>query len=408
MSATPFAKTVGALLVGSGAQLIGSVGSALLATMFLPVNQRGLMVVVMTIGAFIGLVGSAGAGNAYRHRYPSAVHPQRLAAAFTWLALALVLVSAVAAAASCALLGVFSDVRLLGGGYLLAAALAGVTQVCLLLVTEARFARGDFLPAARWAALSAGAGFIGVCVALLFSADAAGVVILQSCLQGGVLLLAVLAARRSRSLVWRRARPADVRGLLNAGLRSLALPLAIIFVSRFDRLALAVGATTEVVAVYALAATIVEIARLVPTAIGQLTTREVAMGAEWLELRQRLVQAAVAASVVGAALSLISFLLVPGLFDAAYAGAPGLTIVLLISEIVSSVVLVANLAVIGGGWSTLGARVAVVAIAVTVPAYLCAAALGGAYGVAMARAAVFTLLALMLWNLLRRRPSSLQ
>jgi O-antigen/teichoic acid export membrane protein len=105
-------RTIGALLVGSSAQLAGSVGSALLATLVLPVEQRGLMVVVATIASVVGLLGGAGVGNAYRRRHPSEPDPTRLAAEFTWLAVLLVVVSGVAGAVSCLVMSALADARL--------------------------------------------------------------------------------------------------------------------------------------------------------------------------------------------------------------------------------------------------------------------------------------------------------
>ena len=306
-----FLRTVGALIAGSGAQLAGSVGSALIATLVLPVEQRGLMVVVATIAAFVGLLGGAGAGNAYRRRHPSDQHPESLAADFAWLAVALVVTSGIAGAVICLLMSGLADPRLGGAPYLIATGLAASMQVLLLLVTDARFALGHFMAGARWAAGAAAAGFAGVCVALATEGDAALVVALQAAFQGAVLVCATAAATRARALVWARPTTARVGILLGEGLRSLVLPLAIVVVSRFDRLVLAVYDTTAAVAVYALAATFVEIARLAPIAIGQLTTREVATGAGWRDIRGRMVVATLAAAVGGAILIVVSYLVVP-------------------------------------------------------------------------------------------------
>lgn len=399
-------RSASALLVGSGAQLAGSVGSALLATLLLPVDQRGLMVVMATLAAFVGLLGGAGVGNAFRRRHPTEPDAARLAADYTWLAAALILLSGVVGALACLAMSVFADARLGGWAYVVATALAAATQVLMLLVTDARFAVGQFVAGARWAALGAVAGFAGVCVALLARGDAALVIATQAVFQGAVLVLAAVAATRAAALAWARPSGAGIGVLMGEGLRSLALPLAIVIVSRFDRLVLAIFDTAAAVAVYALAATIVEIARLAPTAIGQLTTREVAAGTDWPRLRGRMLQAGIAATVGGVILAIIAFIAVPLVFGPAYADASPLTVVLLGSEAVSALVIVANLAIIGGGWSAEAIRMSVVAIVVAVPAYALGAALGGMFGVAFARAFVFGLLAALMWSVVRRKLTS--
>ena len=403
MTRTTSIRTVGALFMGSGAQLAGSVGSALLATLLLPVEQRGLMVIAATIASFVGLLGGAGVGNTYRHRQPSASHPTRLAADYTWLSLGLVVASAGAGVLACAAMGSIADPRLGAWSLLLATGLACAVQVLMLLVTEARFALGDYAAGARWAAIAAGAGLAGVCTALAAGGDAAAVIALQSGFQGGVVVLASLAATRARALSWGAADLDGVRMLLAAGLQSLVLPLAIIVVSRFDRLALAILDTTQAVAVYALAATLVEIARLAPTAIAQLTAREIATGGDWTQLRSRMVQALGAAAVGGAILIVVAFLAVTPVFGPAYSAAPSIGVVLLGSEVLSAVIIVANLAIIGGGWSSSAIRIGVVAIGLAVPLYLVGAGLGGTYGVALARLVIFASLAAMMWVVVRRR-----
>jgi O-antigen/teichoic acid export membrane protein len=279
-------------------------------------------------------------------------------------------------------------------------------QVLLMLVTDARFALGHFMAGARWAAGVAAAGLAGVCVALAAGGDAALVVALQAGFQGGILICTVLAATRARALVWARPSLARVGILLVEGLRSLVLPLAIVVVSRFDRLVLAVYDTTSAVAVYALAATFVEVARLAPIAIGQLTTREVATGAAWHHVRGRMFLAVACAAVGGAVLIVVSFIAVPMWFGPAYAEAPAVAVVLVGSEVISAIVLVGNLAIIGGGWSAQAIRVGIIAIVIAIPAYALGAVLGGMLGVAYARLVVFGVLAVLMLVVVRRRLTS--
>jgi O-antigen/teichoic acid export membrane protein len=364
------------------------------------------MVVVVAIASFVGLLGGAGAGNTYRNLHPSEPDPTHLAADFTWLAVALVVASGFAGAASCLLMAAVADPRLSGWSYVAATALAASMQVLMVLVTDARFALGQFTAGAHWAAIAAGAGFAGVCVALAAGGDAAVVVAAQAGGQTVVLVFAASAATRARALVWARPSRAGVGMLLHEGPRSLVLPLAIVVVSRFDRLVLAVFGTTDAVAVYALAATVVEIARLAPTAIGQLTTREIATGADWRVFRGRMRQGIAAAAVAGAVLTVFAFLAFPSVFGPAYAQAPAVTVALLGSEVVSAIIIVANLAIIGGAWSTEAIRIGVVAIVVALPAYVIGAILGGMFGVAYARLFVFVVLAAVMWVVVRRRLSS--
>lgn len=403
---TGFVRSVSALLVGSGAQLAGSVGSALLATLILPVDQRGLMVVMVTLASFVGIVGGAGVGNAFRRRLPTEPDADRLAADYTWLVVALIVVAGLAGASACLAMSALADARLGSWACVVATGLAASMQVLVLFVTDARFAVGQFTAGARWAAFGAAAGFVGVCAALMADGDAALVVAAQAVSQGGVLVFAAVAATRASALAWTRPSPARIGILIGQGMRSLALPLAIVVVSRFDRIVLAVFDTAAAVAVYALAATIVEITRLAPTAIGQFTTREVAIGTNWHQLRHRMIQAGGAAAVGGVGLAVVTFVTVPLVFGSAYAEAVPLTAGLLVSEIMSALVIVSNLAIIGGGWSVEAIRLSIVAIGVAVPAYAFGAMLGGMYGVAIAKALIFGILAVLMWSVVRRKLTS--
>ncbi|MFB6609721.1 lipopolysaccharide biosynthesis protein [Agromyces sp. NPDC056379] len=402
-SGVSFIRNVGALLVGSGTQLVASVGGALLTTLVLPVDQRGLMVIVVTIASMVALIGAAGIGNAYRHRHPGEVDQDALSADFTTVSMVLIVVSGLGGAVACVAMAGLADARLLEWNYVLGAALAASAQVATLLVTEARFALGQFVEASRWAAASAIVGFAGVAVALAVGGDAAAVITSQACCQFVVVVAAAVASTRARALVWASTSRRRAGVLLSHGMRSLVLPVAIVVISRFDRLVVAAFDTADAVAVYALAATVVEVARLAPTAIGQLATREVATGLAWRAFRSRLLLATLAAALVGIVLVASAFLIVVPVFGIDYAESPFLAAVLLWSEVAYAVIVVANLAIIGGGWSTAALRLGIAAMGIAIPLYIAGAAIAGPFGVAWARLLVFVLIAVLMLASIRSR-----
>ena len=133
-------------------------------------------------------------------------------------------------------------------------------------------------------------------------ATAAGVessaVLLTTCQFGGVAavaLLSTVAAFRNGTLLVRAERTGhtestghtqstgrrergDTVRLLGAGIATMALPLALVLITRGDRLVLGAHGALAAVAVYGLAATYCEMLRIVPTAVGQLAVPRVAQG----------------------------------------------------------------------------------------------------------------------------------
>lgn len=393
-------KSVSVMVLGSGTQLAANALAGMLATVWLPVGERGLMILILSAAAIVALFSGAGIGNVLRARLPRMQRSDAdgLVASFTGTGALVVVLSAVlGAGVSYALVGV--DGRMATPAVAATMALAVAAQVATNLLTDARFARNQFSPGARWAAVSALAGVATMSMAFLAVAAAGAegtAVLLTACQFGGVALVATLsatAALRAGALRGGRGdRGAGIR-MLGAGIATMALPLALVLITRGDRLVLGANGTLAAVAVYGLAATYCEMLRIIPTAVGQLALPRVAAGGGVRTVARlaglSLVLTTTAAAVLYAAVALLT---VP-FFGAEYAEAVPLTLLLIPGEILYALVVLANLVLIGGQWSTMATAAGVASLPVAFVLFWWGAEAGGGAGLAIARSAVFLLMA---------------
>ena len=401
-----YLASVTALLLSSGTQVVASLLAAVLSTAFLPIDQRGLMVLALTIAILAATVSSFGVGNVVRSRVPraDASEQSQLRSAVVVVGMISIVTSVVLSILGTIVVSWFADERLADPPMLAGVAALAVGQTIISLLTEVRYAHGRFDSGSRWSAAAAAVALGGVSIGLVVELTAVTVVAFQAGATVGVAILSLLAALRGGWIGLDGAsRWADAARLLATGVQTLALPLGILFLSRVDRLVLGALTNAEAVAVFALAATAAETVRIVPTAMGQILTREVAGGAEWSHVRQRIVTGviltfATALAVVGA-----SALLIVPLFGEQYAGAVELVPILAIAEVIYAVIVLSQLGLIGGGWTKpalgLGA-LAIVASAVLFPAGVF---LGFSLGLAIAKVLVFALLATAAYGTLSAR-----
>lgn len=416
-------RSVSMMVLGSGTQLLVNALAGLLSTAWLPVSERGLMILILSAAAIVALLSGAGMGNVLRARLPLVEDEdegaERLVVAFTRAGALLVALSAVLAVlVSYGLAGV--DARMATPGVAAAMAVATAAQVSVTLLVDARFARARFAQGARWAAAAALTGLVTMSaaagVAMAAGAESSAV-LLTTCQFGGVAAVAVLsavAAFRNGTLRTRRtehgehAEHGDTARLLGAGIATMALPLALVLITRGDRLVLGAHGSLAAVAVYGLAATYCEMLRIVPTAVGQLAVPRIAAGGG-LRAVARLAGLSLLLTVSAAAVLYVAvaFLTVP-LFGPAYADAVALTLLLIPGEIMYALVVLANLTLIGGQWSRAATIAGVVSLPVAFVLFTGAASAGGGAGLAVARGVVFLLMAaglsvIVSWCLRRRR-----
>lgn len=388
------------MVSAAGVQLAANAGAGLLATAWLPVSERGLMVIMLSVSAIISLVATLGIGNSLRAQIAlvSGAARSALLITYTRLAVYIVIGAAILAAGASALL-LPLDSRMATGAVISGIALACAVQVASTLLTDARFARGEFGAGSRWAATAALAGVVGMAsaygahVVFGWAPTAAALTLSQYVFFGMALIPAGAAAFRVHALVWRRGRVSGMPRLLAAGSATIVLPVAIVLVTRSDRLILGAVATAAAVAVYALATTYAEMLRVVPTAIGQLATSRVAHGAGAKVVTKLAAVSLLVTAAIGAVLMLVAHWVTVPVFGADYSEAVSTTLALLPGEFFYALVVLCNLALIGGAWSRVSVWIGVISVPVALAAFWWGASVGGMLGLAFARDAVFGLMA---------------
>lgn len=379
--------SVVALLLSSGVQVGSNLVAAIIATAFLPVDQRGLMVLVVTMAVLSATIAPLGVGNVLRNRLPRSTIEgrERLISAVTTAGLLAAVLAGVGAVIGTLVIAPFADPRLAQPGILAAVAVLAMGQLAVGLLTEMRYAHGEFGSGSRWSAAAAGAALAAVGVGLLIDPSAQTVVAMQAAAVAILALASAVSASRSGVIGGLALQRSELLSLVIAGSRSMVLPLGILLMSRADRLILGALTDASAVAVFALAATAVEVVRIVPTAMGQILTREVAAGADWAHIRRRY-RAAVALTIVTAfTITVIAMLLIEPVFGAEYEGAVLLVPILAVAEVLYAVTVLSQLAFIGGGWSTSAMGLGILAVVASITLFPVGIAAGFLVGLSVAK-----------------------
>lgn len=318
-------------LVSSGA----AASAALWATWALAVDDRGIMVIAITVAVMIALLGSAGTNAALRARLGTATGADRLAVmrAYTGVTAVGAIAASVVAAVACWASAAIIDERLGALNLCVAVGLFTAVQTVTSQLTEAWFADGRFLDAAKWPAVGSLGGLVGVVAASSIAATATSLLLGQSV--GIVLGFAggFVSARRSGLLVLGRPDPGVARSLIVEGWPSLGYSVGLPLALRGDRYFLGILAGPRSVAVYALAATLGEVPRTVPNAIGQVMGRRASEREGDDAIGRSIVVAMVFAFVTATLLSIAAWVLIPPLFGAEFTDAREYALWLFAAEI---------------------------------------------------------------------------
>lgn len=375
----------GALVTASNALVV------VIATLDLEPSERGRMVVAATIAALVSLLATCGIGPAVRALRP-ALAPSEWRPLNQSYALLTILTGVLGGALSAtACVGMAVVVEGLGRPPLIwSTALSGAALVIMAQLTEVWYSGGRFSAGSNWAGVSASVGLVAVLV--VRPATAASVLAVQHAGIGLVLLLQWRYLLRADLLGTPQFHLPTVNCLLRRGLPTLGFSAGSTFVLRMDRLLLGSVAAPAAVAVYALAATVSEAARLVPIAIGQIALHRSAQGATHAELRKlgRLGMASVA--VAALVIVPVSYLLIVPVFGHAYGDAPPLIVILLGAEVFFSLYIITSLGLMGRGGHTTAGTIGLIGTVVSIPAYLVGAHLAGPIGCAVASVIVYALL----------------
>ena len=380
--------------------------AALVATIALGPAQRGVMVVGISVGSVVALVASMGTSGALRSRLPLAIDPdgrRSLVSAYTWWSLTASVLAAGFAVALSGLSALFVDPALSGGVFLVAVAIFTVGQVLLLQIVEAWYADGHFRRGGSSATAVAVGGLIGLLAAAAMS-DAAAVLLMAQGIGttvASVLCLGML--QKTNLLLLSRPRRRDISSLVSFGFPSLALVVGLAIALRADRYILGATGGVAAVGVYSLAATLSEIPRMVPQAMGQLFMRDTALGLGRDRLSRWLRLATAAAAAGGALVAVIGWFVIEPFFGSEFAGARQLLILLILAETCFAPYAVASRGLIGGGWTRTAGILGIGASIIAVVTYLIGSGLWGVIGLAVGSIAVYAALSLASSMLLYRK-----
>lgn len=191
--------------------------------------------------------------------------------------------------------------------------------------------------------------------------------------------------------------------LITHGVPSLGYSMGLILLQRVDRIVLGVVAGPTAVGVYAAAATLAEVVRLLPTTIGQLLFSRAAetgyVTRDIRTLRRRMILlSALAVAALEAAAPLL-----PRLLGEAYADSVPILRVLLIAELAMGVALMDSRISLGLGAIRAVSRDTLIWVAFGITAYVVGARVAGATGAAIATTALYAGYAL---TLRLRRPTT--
>jgi O-antigen/teichoic acid export membrane protein len=390
----------------SAAQLACNAGAALVATRVLGPDERGVMVLGVTIGSLCALIGGFGTGSAVRRQLclPGGDRPA-LASAYARCSVAGALSAVLLGVASTAASAPLIDIALARPPFLVAVGCYTASQMVVGQVVDAWFADGRFHRGGVAAAVTSAGGLAGVLLAS-GAESAASLLIAQA---GGVavMLAAETAAlRRGGLLKWAPVPRGTVIGLLRLGAPTLGLSMGLVVVLRADRYVIGLTAGTAAVGVYSLAATLGEVPRMLSAALGQMCLRDISLGRGAPNLVRTTLLALATTAVAGLLVVFAAWLLVVPLFGQAFGDARELLVVLVAAEVCFAPFVVASRGLIGGGWTTaagvLGAAGAIGAIGV----YGVTGSLGGAIGVAVGSVVLYAAMSTVAWTLLRRRVSA--
>lgn len=395
------------LLVLYGASVVQTASTAtgaLLATLVLGPADRGVMVLGLTIGAIAGLVGGLGTGTAVRAQLPVAP-PGRaradLLSAYTWCSLGGTVFAPVVAVAVLGGSAGFIDPALGSVPFLLAIASFTAAQTLHNQIVEVWYAEGRF----RQGALAVAAMNVlalGCLIAALTGTRSVPTLLFA---QASGMLAAVpyqmAALRRRHLMLFSPPRAAALGSLLRRGMPALGLTVGLALTLRADRYLLGALAGTAALGVYSLAATVSEVSRILPSALGQLFLRDVSLGQGASRLCRTTGVAVAAAAAGGIAVLLGGWLLIVPVFGLEFAGARPLLVILVIAELCFAPYAVTSRGLLGGGWTRTASVFGIVGSLGAVAVYTAAAA-GGSAGMAVGNVIMYATLSVLAFVLLRK------
>jgi len=383
------------LTAASLLQFLANAATAVVATIVLGAEQRGVMVLGVSIGGVAALLGGTGTGSALRARLPSCPDQEgrhRLLVSYWWWSAGGAVFAGVVAVAATRLSAPLIDPALSAVGLLVAIGVFAAVQVLLAQSTEAWFADGHYRKGGTTALTTTAGGLVALSGAAAVSNEAAVLLLAQGAGMAAAWCCQVRPLRGAGLLVTGRAVPGDVALLVGRGAPALGLTLGLAVALRADRYVLGAVAGTAAVGIYSLAATVSEVSRLFPQAIGQMFLRDVALSGGRQRLSRWVVLAVVATTLFGAAVVAIGVPLIEPVFGSQFAGASRLLPLFIVAEVCFAPYAIASRGLLGGGWTRAAGVFGAIAVVVAITCYVVGADLGGSTGLAIGCAVLYGLL----------------
>lgn len=329
----PWMSAVSGVAINQVALFLSLGTFAVVSARLLGPSNRGVLVLFMTLSSLFMLVGSLGSNTAARVRLVAARDSLALE---HYLGLTVALAAAQLITAS--VLGGLVLARshaLVNGWVLPLFVVYSVFNLFTLMWRDALYAFGRTSAASRGDAAGAAAQllFFGL---LVIVAHASLPTALIAVVLGDVAQLAFFARRfRAAGLSLRPAVDVLVwRHHVRRGLPALVVDLGQAMTIRFDRVLLALLATTADVGIYGVAATLTEILWLVPTSLAQVVFHRVASSSVTLRQLRRIRLANLALSVLlGVGLVVLAPVLIGVVFGATFEPAIGPMRILVIASV---------------------------------------------------------------------------
>lgn len=396
-----------AFLTGSSSVQMGSnMLAALVASSVLGAYGRGLMVLGVSIAGIVPLLAGMGTGPQLRSRFPSVTggsERRRLLAAYAWWSVAAVVVAAGLAMLISALSAPIIDPALADPRYLASLAILTCGYVAHTQLPDLWYAADLFRAGSGWAILTTVGGAVGLLVGVLVAPSAWTLMLAQGT---GMLLAVTLQVARLRSaglLRFQRPGREAVSDLLRRGWRALGLTLGFALALRLDRYVLGSIAGPAAVGVYSVASTLGQVPRMVPNAIGQIVTRDVAADDGSFRPGRAVGRAAVAVVACSGVVAVAGSLVIVPLLGPEFAGATPLLLLLLVAEIAFAPYAVVSRAMLGAGWMGAAGAFGLAWSAAAVVLFVVTVRLWGSLGAALACMALYAGISVSSWMLLSRR-----
>lgn len=391
-----WSKVIGKTFGWNSVGFLFSLVNGIITARILFPDDRGMLAIVLTATTLLGTVSSLGTNVSFRVHFPrSSVSAKQYFKAGGILAP----LNAVLIIAFCLIYGGLYEPRLTSGLFILLVIWLGLSSFVSLQLY-------DYFNASGETAFSAGLSTIGslfvmllLVAAILVSSNIVGVLLAYALGNSLRVLIGVLVIHRR----WRQQpdiaknthAPEGFRLLFTSGRRLLGLNLGQSLIYQSDRFFVGAISGNTALGQYAVAATPVNVPRVLSSSIGQVLFRKAAVGE--LRLRETLrysVIALVQTGMIAVGLSVTADWLIPLVFGDQYVDSVPILRVLLLAEVLLAPYLVLSRVAAGLGMVNVAGMSGVLGLVLMLAMLATLVPTLGALGAAYSNAIVFGLMSL--------------